>query len=675
MREFLERHERLLLEVALVFAVALVPRLYGIGLFLTADEKSWIGRSYEFLKAMKEFRFNDTLQTTHPGIPTLWVAGVATFLATRVFHTPFNFDDLHRFVAAAQVPMAIVNALLVVGIFLAARLLLPPRLALLGSLAVALDPFLIGYSKVVHVDAFLAGFLVIAALLFLYAEQTKREWALVASAVMGALAILSKIPGAFIVPFALLVLYSQRSAWTAAEFFHRLRFFGAWLFLLTIVVLLLWPALLWVPNPLGNANIVRRDLTTAFVTPHHMAESYTLNPWHYPATLLTRTTIPTLLGLAVLALSLLFPRVRSALPRFLPVRTLVLLVAFLVLFLFLMLLGAKKGDRYLLPLFPILDILGVIGLVLGVRLLLPKWRPVPIAAFLVVGVLVPTLVRLGPYALAYYNPLFPPNVSQELGWGEGLDQVAAYLDAEAGDAVAASWYPEELRALTKKSVLHINAHEQVRIGYVVLYRNMFGRSPDHWANDFIDEYFKKRTPVFVARVNGLPYAWVYRKPVYSAVIGELTPGKTVIGEVPAARDNLSRVDVLTATYSGRATEGTLILRVRETLGGPDLRVVRRAVRDLTDNRFATFSFEPLPRTAGKTLFILLTAEGTRMGNAPSVRAAPKEEGRHYAVLAGGTIPSDVTAAKKRSGVLGLRWFFTTEGREISREEAERDAWQ
>ena len=93
-----------------------------------------------------------------------------------------------------------------------------------------------------------------------------------------------------------------------------------------------------------------------------------------------------------------------------------------------------------------------------------------------------------PYAISYSNPLFPDNLSQELGWGEGLEQVGAWLSDTEPDAVVASWYPEELGAYTAAQVAHINAHEQTQVRYVVLYRNMFGRAPDHPANNFIDEY-------------------------------------------------------------------------------------------------------------------------------------------------------------------------------------------
>lgn len=674
LREFVRRQQRALRELLLVFIVALVPRLYGIGLFITADEKNWLGRSYEFLKAFSEFRINDTLQTTHPGITTLWVSGVATFIATRVLRLPFSFDELQRFVEFVAVPMAVVNTILVCGIFLAARRVFSERVALFGALVIALDPLLVAHGKIIHVDGFLSGFLALAVLLTISAKQSQSAWVLLASVLASALAILSKLPAMLIIPFAFFVFLGGPGLWETLP--SRFRMFVRWLFTLTVLVLLLWPALLWVENPAGNVNLVRRDMATAIFTPHNMEEAYTLNLWHYPKTLLSRLSLPVIVGVAIVLLFLVVPPLRVFLRRFSLLSTLLLLLTFVLAFLVMMTLGAKKGDRYVLPVFPLLDIVSVVGILAGVEALLRLWRrpatgvvvparapTVAIGAALLFVPMIIILVRLGPYALAYFNPLLPPDFSQELGWGEGLDQVAAYLNGQDDDSVVASWYPEELRALTTKPVTHINAHEQIQTGYVVLYRNMFGRPPDHWANDFIDEYYQKRTPAFTARVNGLPYAWVYKKPALTVALPELLPGTAVIAELPATQNGLSRVDVFTATYNGRATAGRMRLAVRRQPHGTDLRSAVRDVHTLPDNGYAAFTFAPVEDSAEKLLYVVLTTEGTAPENAPTVRVAPQEKGKRYALVRG-EITEGTYAAQQKPGSVGLRWFYRQNGEDV-----------
>lgn len=664
------RHRSVLFASLLIFAVAFIPRVIGIGLFLTADEKNWLGRSMEFIRAVQEFRFNDTLQTTHPGVTTLWLSGAAVMLATKVFGMPFSSDALQRFAVLPQLTLALVNTLLVVAIYLVARRIIAPRIAFFASLVIALDPFLIGYSKVVHVDALLTGLFTLAVLLLVVSREQRSPTLFLWSAIVSALAILTKVPALVLLPIAAVVLFADSWKGEREVLRERMKLFAEWLLLIGVVVLLLWPALLWVPNPRGNVNIIRRDVTTAFVTPHHMEESYTLNPWQYPATLLARSTPPVLLGVLALLFFLSTKRGRKRITAYLSLRTLALLGVSLGCFFLLMFIGAKKGDRYILPLFPLLDLFGVVGLAALGRAVLKSARHLRLAAAVLIILLAGMVLRLGPYALAYYNPLFPPNLSQELGWGEGLDQVARFLDAQPDTASVASWYPEELRALTKKPVAHINAHEQIPFGYVVLYRNMFGRPADHWANDFIDEYYRKRTPVFVANVNGLPYAWVYRKPVYSTVLGQLTPDRLLVAELVSHAANLSRVDALTVTYGGKATSGSLVLRLRENVNGADLRVVRIPVAEIENNDYTAFSFDPIADSAGKTYHVLLSAEGTVVGDAPSVRAAPKEQGRSYALLIGQLPSPETVADAKRNGLIGLRWYFTSNGREVDNEEVD-----
>jgi len=117
-------------EIAIVvglFIVAAVPRMMDLGVFLTADEKNWIGRSFEFVRAFKDWRFNDMLQTTHPGVITMWLAGVSVTIKMLTSHIPFSFQNLVNFVAAAQFPIALVNSLAVPAIYLFLRKLFSRR--------------------------------------------------------------------------------------------------------------------------------------------------------------------------------------------------------------------------------------------------------------------------------------------------------------------------------------------------------------------------------------------------------------------------------------------------------------------------------------------------------------------------------------------------------------------
>jgi len=239
----------------------------------------------------------------------------------------------------------------------------------------------------------------------------------------------------------------------------------------------------------------------------------------------------------------------------------------------------------------------------------------------VVGWLLSTDFYYHPYAIAYSNPWWPDNLCLELGWGEGLEQVADWLNGNDPEAVVASWYPEELGAFTSAQVAHINAHEQGKVRYIVLYKNMFGRAPDHPANDFIDEYYKKRVPVFVAYVAGKEFAWVYEKPVYERVVGELLPGEKIGQEIQLAGKNLAGLELMVATYSGQAQSGVLAVTMRDKRDGRVVYRWEKRVSEIEDDLWLRLLLPDLHVEEDGSVFIEIEASGTSQGNAPTIRYA------------------------------------------------------
>lgn len=659
--------------VIIILVVAGLPRLLDLGIFLTADEKNWIGRSYEFVRAFKNWRFNDMLQTTHPGVTTLWLSGVSLMAKIFTDGLPFSFQYLHHFVKAAQLPIALINTVLVAVMYIWLRQLFQSRrLAAITALVIALDPFFIGYSRLVHVDALLASFLFLAVIAtILYGQRHySRNW-LILAAICSSLALLSKAPAIFMVPFLLLViLVTGQGQWRDWFWWQqRGRDVVIWLLLVGLIFVIIWPAILWVPNPQGNILLLKRDLGQAAITPHHMTEDYSVNPLHYPAALVTRTTPPVLVLSLVCPVWLLVRRKGEGIEGLPKSRHIVwFLLAFIFFFVLMMTLGAKKGDRYILPVFLAIDTLAVIGLWLLSQELRGRARQIlfPVLSVIIILYLVLTVWAYHPYAVAYSNPLLPDNLSQELGWGEGLDQVADWLNTNDPQAVVASWYPEELAAFTTAQVAHINAHEQAQVRYVVLYRNMFGRAPDHPANDFIDEYYKKRQPVFVAKVVGKEFAWVYAKRTYEQVIGELVPGRRV-GQIVTADHPLVGVDIYIATYSGQANTGQLQVTLKEPDTGKVMHSWQTSVKELADNSWLTLRLPAGVIAEKKPFLVEIEVIGATADKAPTVRYTRLFDARPTSVLVGTT--DLVSGAEEKPGDLAIRLRYATPNGEATEEDS------
>ncbi|MCP4372070.1 MAG: hypothetical protein GY797_28720, partial [Deltaproteobacteria bacterium] len=113
-------------------------------------------------------------------------------------------------------------------------------------------------------------------------------------------------------------------------------------------------------------------------------------------------------------------------------------------------LSPKKQDRYLLPLFPFLNLLaaiGWLGLIDLVYFFLKSKIPDPkspisncqslitnLLIFLILLFHILPTFSFYPYYLTYFNPLLggPVRASETtlMGWGEGMEQVAAYLNTK-----------------------------------------------------------------------------------------------------------------------------------------------------------------------------------------------------------------------------------------------------
>lgn len=598
------------IDVAILLVLLIVsfgPRLIGLGTFLTADEKTWIVRSYEFIRAFKDLRFNDMLQTTHPGVTTLWMSGIAITTKMFIGHSPFTTNALIYFIKSAQFPIVLINSLAVVLLYVLMKKMAGRAVACIAALFIALDPFIIGYSRVIHVDALLGSFLTLSIIAtILYARNLERRY-LIASSLCAALALLTKIPAIFIVPFFItaIVIFQYKKLLKFDFFVERTKDTILWVLTVALGIVIIWPALLWVPNPVGNVLAIQRDVTVAATTPHNMTEEYSLKPLHYLEALLDRSNPINLIGGIIGLVGISFLVFKKKMPR-----EMLLIAIYLFGFVLMMTLGAKKGDRYIMPAFFALNILAAFGFAWGFSLLTALRKKVPVLIGILVAYLMVVVISYHPYEIAYSNPFFPDNLSQELGWGEGLDQVATWLNAHYPTAKVASWYPEELGAYTAGTVLHINAHMQNQVRFVVLYKNMFGREPSHYANDFIDEYYKKQKPVYVAHIHGKEFAWVYEKPTYLNTVGDLDSKTIAVQEVAVSHEGLAGLDILPATRSGNAVTGTFVVDVASSLTGNALFTKEFPIADIADATWLPVQFpDSISILKGEHLFIRIHTRG------------------------------------------------------------------
>jgi hypothetical protein len=175
--------------------------------------------------------------------------------------------------------------------------------------------------------------------------------------------------------------------------------------------------------------------------------------------------------------------------------------------------GSKKGYRYLLPFFLLYDaaLAGALG-----SLLVSAWnehkRKMLAGALLVLlawqaaGVL-----RLHPYNLAYINPLTKRLFGERrIGWGEGLDIAAVYLNQkpDAESLTVAGPLPSELTHVFIGNSVSLNRWDHEDVDYALLYPSLFEREKGSWERDVV-ENLQKLEPEHIIRLGGKEYVWIY----------------------------------------------------------------------------------------------------------------------------------------------------------------------
>ncbi len=478
------------LGLLLVALAVLLPRVTDLGVFLSPDEPRWYENTVGFREGVLTGNLRKLYQQPHPGITTMWLSWPTIESSSWVVR---------------KLPHAIgVSILVVLGTWLAARLW-GMGIGVAVGLLLAINPIAIAHARVLAMDALLAGFLLASVLaLLVWRAEGRMHW-LVLSGALGALAVLSKLAGAVIVPFAVLVIVAiGLGRKMPAQ--QLLRSLAWWIGAAVVTLVVVFPTVLLYPS------MVFAELRTFFLTEHYQGAVHALGPRWYAEALLLWTTPLHLF--ALLGIPFLF---RSSSER----RTDVgMLAAFAAVFFVAMQVSVKKGDRYLLPDFLFLDVLAVLLLAALLTAFAQRWslRRATLAgiAALVVWQVI-TLAQLHPYALAYRNPFFRKiALHRPMGWGEGLDLAAEYLNAKpkSGNLLVASYYegPFDYRFVgnvTSAERLAKETPEEVGADYVVLYRTMVGRAPDRWETNVLQKFSDKQ-PEKVISINGEEYVWIYR---------------------------------------------------------------------------------------------------------------------------------------------------------------------
>jgi len=548
-----------LVSYLLIGAIAVLPRVLALGQFITDDEANfWLTRSDIFLKAIQSGDYAATAITAHPGVTTMWLGAAGIVMRHALLDWGMIHSDAFPVVLALmRLPIVLVHVVVILLGYSLLRRMFSSSVAFLGALLWATDPFIIGYSKLLHTDALAMSFIslsLLAACLF-WNHQRRWRWLLL-SGVSAGLALLSKSPALILLPaigFVALLAEIHRdegrrttdegNATMQPAFVHRLSSFvsplALWCALAAATVFALWPAL-WV-SPLQAYRQVQIGIAIEGAQPHQLGNFFLGRAddapglLYYPVALALRTTPWTLLGLLLLPLA--WRRDWSAAER----RDLACLAGFVILFVAAMDLFPKKFDRYIVPAFPVLNILAAAGLlgIVDYRPVVSQVEGLQIADFrppqaktshlksqiAIAAVGLAALINVAywhPYSIVAFNQVLGGTRAGAqtftIGWGEGLEQVADWLNRQpdiTGVRTVA------LRVTSLRPYLRAGAQADFpkgdqlrdRTGYLVVYLPQVQAGQ---VDGVFAQFYGRVAPLHIVRIHGVDFAWIYRAPAQAA---------------------------------------------------------------------------------------------------------------------------------------------------------------
>jgi len=559
-----------------LFWLTLLPRIFSLGLYITGDEPRWVVRSIAFLTGLLTFDFQATLQTGHPGVTTMWSGSLGLILDYLLNHRtegsllafvqslPQNPQQIDPTVLPwVRLPIVLLTALSVVALFWFLRSL-DRNIAIIAALLLAFHPIYLGNSQLLHHDALVSVFVIIAILLFL---TGLRSWSwrwMVISGVAAGLAILSKSTAYALIPFVglsmIIEIVSQRMP------LRRAMLGGVvWGLSALATVVLLWPAIWVAPVEVWHtvfgwvdesANV--SDVSNTLI-PNFNDRFPDLGIFFYPVNWLLKSTPLTILGLVFFFYAWRQQSSQSVI-RWWALQ----LWLWIGLFSIMLTLGDKRDGRYLLPIYFALAILAAMGLTTVYQILKRKYL-----LNLKIGSLHLNIYQIGfvvillgfslsyyPYYLAYYNPLIggqwlAPRLIK-VGLGDGMEQAAAWLNDQpnASQLSVATDLEQTFWPFFEGQVVTPNTPDIFTADYVLNYIRSIQNGvpfPEYW------QYYEARPPAYKVKIAGIDFLWLHKEPPLAT-----------LGRIPVSDDLILRAYTLDQPLAAPGTPLNVTLIWRGT---------------------------------------------------------------------------------------------------------------
>jgi len=527
----------------LLFVSAFLPRaIYPVSVPL-----QWYMRSPTFISAVNDHRWMDTYLQYHPGVTTMWLSGIGMKLFAWKEGLPIeqllNTDLLafgveNRAIFAGVVPLAFVIALCIVLIYFVLKRLTNFYIAVAAAFFMALDPFYISQSKSIHVDALVTTFMILSALYLILHIQTVAQRPLILSAVFAGLSFLTKSPSLFLLPYTSLLfatsfLTQMRKQGKLFQMWPEVRSIFlrilVWGGIAVFVFVLVWPRM-WVA-PFDTLQLIWENAFLKTQQPNPSPTFFngriTLDDPGLAFYILVIVFSATAVTFVTTIFSFLYA-VTDVKRNKMQYKELYWWMFIYGLFFFLQMgLSAKKYNRYILPVFPVWNIMASFGLMQIIALFKKyiRWKPVlrlPTGAFVTVVLLLQAILvyQHHPYYGTHYNQILGGSEQAAeylvMQWqAEGVDLAGQFLsDLPESEKIQLTMQNREplVRMAARNFVGQISAtndapdpNADYRLYDLNFVMRQFGS--DAWLEAFAQD--SQREPVWISQFDGMTYIWIY----------------------------------------------------------------------------------------------------------------------------------------------------------------------
>jgi len=234
-----------LLLICVILCLSFVLRIWDLSASgIQNDEQIWHERSARFIQSFlgpwspgdleipkvywpilyvdmtkdASYPFSIKMPAIHPGTPISFLMGLSyLFLADKSSSLSLGLGSI---IEVARYPGVLLGTLFVLVVYLGGYQMVGPRAALWGALIAAVEPLLVGHSRLAMLDMSGALWISAAFFAFVHAQQVNKSyWAMIAGIFAG-LALATNTYGVFLLPtfIAIKMLLGKSPGYRAAEY-------------------------------------------------------------------------------------------------------------------------------------------------------------------------------------------------------------------------------------------------------------------------------------------------------------------------------------------------------------------------------------------------------------------------------------------------------------------------